>query len=111
MKYDEILNDLNLPEPGSIRGYSTYHLVKQIITSVWCGANRFEHTEVTRQIEIIRQYRGVERMAGHKSFHKFFGKLNLNKNQQTFTPLYQWFCNKLKFDNFTLDIDSTICTR
>ena len=111
MDFDGIIKELSLPEPGSNRGYSSSQLVKQFITSIWCGANKFEHTEVTRQDEVVRQFWGFERMAGHKSFQRFFAKFDLSKNQQIFTPLYQWFFNKLQFDNFTLDVDSTIHTR
>lgn len=111
MEFDEILSALNLPETGSNRGYHPHQLIKQFITSVWCGANKFEHTEVTRQDEVIRQFWGFDKMAGHKSFQRFFSKFDLSKNQQVFTPLYQWFFNKLQFDNFTLVVDSTIHTR
>ena len=111
INFDSILQELGLPESGSNRGYSSNQLVKQFITSVWCGANKFEQTEVTRQDEVIRQFWGFERMAGHKSFQRFFSKFDLSKNQQVFTPLYQWFFNQLQFDNFTLDVDSTIHTR
>ncbi|MBK9719752.1 MAG: hypothetical protein IPO85_19995 [Saprospiraceae bacterium] len=63
---------MNLPETGSNRGYHPHQLIKQFITSVWCGANKFEHTEVTRQDEVIRQFWGFDKMAGHKSFQRFF---------------------------------------
>lgn len=109
--FDGCINDLELPESGSNRGYSASQLVKQFITSIWCGANKFEHMEVTRQDEVIRQFFGFDRMAGHKSFQRFFNKFDLVKNQKVFTKLYQWFFEKLQFDNFTLDVDSTIHTR
>lgn len=58
MQFDEILGDLSLPAQGSNRGYSPEQLIKQFMTSIWCGANKFEHTEVTRQDEVIRQFWG-----------------------------------------------------
>jgi hypothetical protein len=67
MEFDDCLSSLCLPEQGSNRGYSSSQLIKQFITSVWCGANKYEHTEVTRQDEVIRQFWGFKRMAGHKS--------------------------------------------
>lgn len=111
MDFDSCLDGLDLPEQGSNRGYSSHQLIKQFITSVWCGANRFEHTEVTRQDEVIRQFWGFERMAGHKSFQRFFNKFDFGTNQKVFTPLYQWFFKNLQFNNLTLDVDSTIHTR
>ena len=38
----------DLPQPGSNRGYRPEQLITQFMLSVWCGANRFEHGEVTR---------------------------------------------------------------
>jgi len=39
-------------------------LIEQFLIGVWCGANRFEHMEVTRHDEAIRQIFGYERMQG-----------------------------------------------
>jgi hypothetical protein len=38
----------DLPISGSNRGYKTSTIVEGFITSIWCGANRFLPTEVTR---------------------------------------------------------------
>jgi len=46
MDFDRCLNQLPLPVQGSNRGYDPNQLIKQFLCSVWCGANRFEHTEV-----------------------------------------------------------------
>lgn len=111
MRLDECLRTLPLPQQGSNRGYSPEQLIKQFMTSIWCGANKFEHTEVTRQDDVIRQFWGFECMAGHKSFQRFFNKFDLAINQKVFTQLFQWFFHNLRFNNFTLDVDSTIHTR
>jgi len=111
MKFDDCLAKLPMPVQGSNRGYSPIQLIKQFISSVWSGANKFEHTEVTRQDEVIRQIWGFKRMAGHKSFQRFFNKFNLATNQIVFKALYQWFFNNLRFDNFTLDVDSSVNPR
>ena len=37
----------DLPRPGSNRGYNPTTIIEGFITSIWCGANRFLHTEVT----------------------------------------------------------------
>ncbi len=111
MQFEEILGELSLPAQGSNRGYSPEQLIKQFMTSIWCGANKFEHTEVTRQDEVIRKFWGFRRMAGHKAFQRFFNKFNQAINQQVFTAWFKWFFSHLKFDNFTLDVDSSILTR
>lgn len=111
MSFDAMLAELPLPAQGSNRGYSPEQLIKQFMTSIWCGANKFEHTEVTRQDEVIRQFWGFRQMAGHKAFQRFFNKFNQAINQQVFTAWSKWFFAQLKFDNFTLDVDSSILTR
>ena len=50
-------------------------------------------------------------MAGHKAFQRYFKKFTQEKNNQVFTKLSQWFYRQMQFDNYTLDVDSTILTR
>ncbi len=52
MKYDQHLDNLPLTVQRSNRGYHPNQLVKQFMTSVWCGANKFEDCEVTRHDEV-----------------------------------------------------------
>jgi hypothetical protein len=47
---DGVLSSLDLPAPGSNRGYKAEGIIKSFLVSVWCGANRFMHTEVTRHV-------------------------------------------------------------
>ncbi len=44
-----------LPEPGSNRGYAPSQLILQFMLSIWCGANRFEHAEVTRHDPVLKK--------------------------------------------------------
>lgn len=48
LDFDGSLRASGLPQPGSNRGYRPEQLIVQFMLSVWCGANRFEHGEVTR---------------------------------------------------------------
>jgi len=111
IEFAKILSELDIPKPGSNRGYSGTQLVISFIVSIWCGANKFFHTEVTRQDEVIKEIFGWKSMAGHLSFERFFCKFSKARNQRVFTDLYQWFFNQLKFDNYTLDVDSSVLTR
>ena len=43
-----IEQNTDLTQSRSNRGYKTYSIVEGFITSIWCGANRFLHTEATR---------------------------------------------------------------
>ena len=111
MDFQSAVQGAGLPVQGSNRGYAPGQLIEQFLTSVWCGANRFEHLEVTRHDEAIRGIFGYERMAGHKAFVRYFGKFRQSVNQRVFQHLYRWFFEQMRFDNFTLDMDSTVISR
>jgi hypothetical protein len=111
MDFQSALQGAGLPGQGSNRGYAPGQLIEQFLISVWCGANRFEHLEVTRHDEAIRRIFGYARMAGHKAFVRYFGKFRQATNQGVFQHLYQWFFEQMRFDNFTLDLDSTVISR
>ena len=101
----------DLPEQESNRGYDPVQLITCFMVSVWCGANRFEHLEVSRFDEVLRQIFGYERMAGHKAYQRYFRKFDIATNQRVFTKLNEWFFSQVKLDNYTLDVDSTVLTR
>ena len=109
--FREALERVHLPIQGSNRGYCPAQLIEQFLVSVWCGANRFEHLEVTRYDEAIRKIFDYRRMAGHKAFQRYFRKFGQADNQRVFHGLYRWFYEQLHFDNFTLDLDSTVISR
>ena len=111
MGFDEMLESLQLPAPGSNRGYGPEQLVKQFLTSVWCGANRFEHCEITRHDDAMRQVWGFKQMAGHKAIQRFFNRYTRSDNVSISKQMYGWFFDGLSFDNYTLDVDSTVMTR
>jgi hypothetical protein len=106
-----VLENLSLPLQGSNRGYKPLQLLMSFFVSVWCGASRFEHLEVTRQDEVVRTIFGWKYMAGHKAFQRYFKKFTHAINQRVFTGLYRWFFQQIRLENYTLDMDSTIMTR
>ena len=108
---DDFISTLGFPAPGSNRGYKAEQIIKSFLVSVWCGANRFLHTEVTRQDAVIRQIFDWDRMCGQDTYKRFFGKFTQGMNQRVFTLMYQWFFQGLQFDNYTLDVDSSVLTR
>ena len=81
---DTFISTLGLPELGSNRGYKPEEIIKSFLVSVWCGANRFMHTEVTRQDVVIRKIFGWKRICGQDTYKRFFGKFTQEKNQQVF---------------------------
>ena len=48
MGLHEALQSWQLPQPGSNRGYRPEQLIEQMIVSIWCGAARFAHADITR---------------------------------------------------------------
>ena len=109
--FANVLSNAQLPSQGSNRGYQPEQLILNFLVGVWCGANCFEHLEVTRHDEVIKEIFDWKRMPGSRAFQRYFNKFNLGVNQKVFTNLYQWFFSNLHFDNCTLDFDSTILTR
>jgi len=101
----------DLPISGSNRGYRTAAIVEGFITSIWCGANRFLHTEVTRHDKALGRVFGWNNTPGQDTYKRFFSKFNQAANQKVSDYFYSWFFDNVKFDNLTLDIDSSVMTR
>ena len=111
MSFIELLKTSPLPSQGSNRGYDPVQIIVQFIISIWCGASRYEHLEVTRFDGVIQQMFGWKSMAGHRAFIRYFQKFSMEDNTNVFSNFYQWFFNNLAFNNFTLDLDSSVVTR
>lgn len=104
-------SNLDLPQSGSNRGYKTSTIIEGFITSIWCGANRFLHTEVTRHDLTLGKIFDWKNTPGQDTYKRFFGKFNQATNQKVSAYFYSWIFDNFKFDNFTLDIDSSVMTR
>jgi len=105
------LERLPLPLQGSNRGYPPVQLFLQFMCAVWCGADRYAHLDITRLDHSLQRLFGWERMPEHKAYERYFRKFDMAASQRVFGSLYRWFFRNLKFDNFTLDIDSSVLTR
>lgn len=101
----------DLPQSGSNRGYKTSTILEGFITSIWCGANRFLHTEVTRHDLTLGKIFDWKNTPGQDTYKRFFSKFNQATNQKVSDYFYSWIFDNFKFDNFTLDIDSSVMTR
>jgi len=111
LDFSNVLGQAGLPVQGSNRGYNPVQLITNFLLGVWCGANCFEHLDVTKHDRVISQVFDWQRMPGHRAFKRYFQKFGQGTNQQVFTYLYQWFFSNLQFDNYTLDFDSSVLTR
>jgi hypothetical protein len=101
----------DLPVSGSNRGYNTSTIIEGFITSIWCGANRFLHTEVTRHDTTLGKIFEWKNTPGQDTYKRFFSKFTQATNQKVSDYFYSWFFKNVKFDNFTLDVDSSVMTR
>jgi Transposase DDE domain group 1 len=101
----------DLPVSGSNRGYAACTIVEAFIVSIWCGANRFLHTEVTRHDNALSKIFNWKRTPGQDTYKRFFSKFTQATNQRVSDYFYSWIFDNVKFDNFTLDCDSSVMTR
>ncbi len=101
----------DLPVPGSNRGYAATTIVEAFMVSIWCGANRFLHTEVTRHDNALSKIFNWKRTPGQDTYKRFFSKFTQATNQRVSDYFYSWIFDNVKFDNFTLDCDSSVMTR
>ena len=111
LDFDSALQLAGLPQPGSNRGYPPAQLIVQFMLSIWCGANRFEHTEVTRHDPVLKRLFGFKRMANFKAIMRLFRKFTQADNERIANILYSWQFSQLGIDGLTLDLDSTVMTR
>ncbi|MDR0305095.1 MAG: transposase [Chitinispirillales bacterium] len=84
----------------------------QFIASIWCGVNRYSHLDISRFDTTLQKFFGWQRMPEHKAFQRYFAKFSFyGAFEKVFGELYRWFLSGLSFNNFTLDIDSSVISR
>jgi hypothetical protein len=101
----------DLPQPGSNRGYKPLSIIESFMASIWCGANKFLHTEIARHDQALCKIFGWIQMPGNDAFKRFFRKFDQAMSQRVSDHFYKWMFTNIKFNNITLDCDSTILTR
>ena len=111
MGLQDAIRHWNLPTPGSNRGYDPVQLIEQMMVSIWTGANRFIHADITRLDTTLARVFGWEKVAGHKAIVRLFQRFDQPSATLTQVQSYQWLFNKLALKPITLDMDSTVITR
>lgn len=101
----------DLPTQNSNRGYKVSTILESFITSIWCGANRFMHTEFTRSDNALGKIFGWSETPAQDVYKRYFKKFTQATNQNVSKYFFTWFFQNINIDYFTLDIDSTIMTR
>ena len=109
----QAIQSWQLPMPGSNRGYAPAQLLEQMMVSIWCGANRFVHSDITRLDKTLARLFGWSRVAEHKSIMRLFQRFDQSKATELQRNCFNWLFEKLKLNlnRITLDVDSTVITR
>jgi hypothetical protein len=106
------LRGLNLPFPGSNRGYDPVDLIEGFMTSVVLGSRRLEHSGMLRTDEVIKEIFGWEKgMASASTFSRFFQKFSVERNDEVFPEVMKYWFEQIHLPRMTVDIDSTVITR
>ena len=85
LDFKAALRDLELPQPGSNRGYAPEQLIEQMIVSIWCGAARFAHADITRLDATLVRLFDWGKAGGPQSHHPAVSTLKsavLQKNRK-----------------------------
>lgn len=105
------LSELNLPQSRSNNSIDSITIVESFFASVWIGATAFSQTAIIKLDDTVKKIFGWSRIPSGTTFGRFFKKFSWKENNRIFTQLNQWFFKKIKFDNYTLDVDSSVITR
>ena len=105
------LCELGLPKSTSTNQIPPIDIIESFWVSVWIGCFRFSHTAVVRMDDVLRRIFGWKRVASGTTFGRFFKRFTPGQSYQLFIDLYAWFFEQLSFDNYTLDVDSSVITR
>jgi hypothetical protein len=108
MGFKEAVQSWDLPQPGSNRGYRPEQLIEPMIESIWCGAARFAHADITRVDSTLVRLFGWGKAAGHKAIVRLFQRFDQSSATRVQSSSYRWLFNKLQRGSVTLDVDCTV---
>lgn len=111
MGFKGAVQSWDLPQPGSNRGYRPEQLIEQMIVSIWCGAARFAHADITRLDSTLVRLFDWGKAAGHKAIVRLFQRFDQASANRVQASSYAWLFDKLQLNAITLDVDSTVLTR
>lgn len=111
IKLDNMFADLDLPQPGSNRGYQPKDVIEAFMVSMWCGASRFTHSSYLRYDPTIQEIFGWKSAPSQSTYSRFFKKFTEEQGHSNFLKQQSWFMDNFKINNITIDMDSTVLTR
>lgn len=73
MRFNEVIeNCQSLLQPHSNRRYHVKTVIEAFMVSIWCGANRFMHKEITRHDNPISKIFIWQQAPGQDIYKRFF---------------------------------------
>lgn len=105
------ISELNLPESKSNNSIDRLTIVESFFASVWIGVTSFSQTAIIKLDRTVQEIFGWGRIPSGTTFGRFFKKFSWKENNRIFTELNEWFFKQITFDNYTLDVDSSVITR
>ena len=106
----QAIQSWQLPMPRSNCGYTSARLLEQMMVSIWCGANRFVHSDITRLDTTLARLFGWSRVAEYKSIMRLFQRYDQSKVTEL-QRNFNWLFEKLNLTRITLDVDSVVSQR
>ena len=100
----QAIQSWQLPMPRSNRGYTSARLLEQMMVSIWCGANRFVHPDITRLDTTLARLFGWSRVAEYKSIMRLFQRYDQSKPTELQRNCFKWLFKKLNLKRITLDV-------
>ena len=107
----DFMKELDLPEPGSNRGYQPEQIIESFWLSIWTGASRYIHCDWLRYDQVLQSIFCWDSMPSQSTYSRFFGKFSQKRNTDVFPVFQKWFFDQIRVDNITVDFDSTVITR
>ena len=74
------LNTLDLPQPGSNRGYDPIDIIESFWASVWIGASRFTHSSWLRYDKVLKEIFSWKEVPSQSIYSRFFHKFTWKHN-------------------------------
>ena len=107
----EYLKELDIPQPGSNRGYDPRVIILGFWLSIITGGSRFSHSDWIRYDTTLQSIFDIDKLPSSSTYNRFFYKFDIEKNTNIFPKLQQWFMKQFDIGKLTIDIDSTVITR
>ncbi|NUM71345.1 MAG: IS1380 family transposase [Ignavibacteriaceae bacterium] len=104
-------NTLNLPQPGSNRGYDPAEVLKSFMVSIMIGANRFAHCGWIRYDPVLKRIFNWKETPSESTYSRFFRKFDQKRNDEVFPAIQSWFFSHFSIPRITVDLDSTVIER